>query len=400
MESCQGTLTSGHHRVFELCNLACDLHVAQSLRRPAPCSVPLSSAAGMADTRHRGGIAADRAHSPIDVSPDRRQRRQATHSGAYASYRYERGEGKASSPHDRAGLDDVDDDGGYSSDFTGGDATPRDVLGLGGLGLDSPAKSLASTVSPAPPSPLHSPAERTRPPRRLAHSPRQLGARREAGADGDAGAGGGMSVALPTTASWRRSTGGRTPTAVTVVRSPRGARGDRGDRSGSRQRIGGHVERDAPAARASGDSGGRDGGSGGVGESKSGSSRAAVAKGLTNHFRVISAPAKPSKQVVAFTPISREDYIKIRKRRAAIARGEISVAAPSGGIPGSIAPDKRGHVTNCTCPACRAAAKKGSSGPLKLCVCCWRGVGGGGGRVTVVAVWLCVCVGHETGTTR
>ena len=23
MESCQGTLTSGHHRVFELCNLAC-----------------------------------------------------------------------------------------------------------------------------------------------------------------------------------------------------------------------------------------------------------------------------------------------------------------------------------------------------------------------------------------
>ena len=256
MESCQGTLTSGHHRVFELCNLACDLHVAQSLRRPAPCSVPLSSAAGMADTRHRGGIAADRAHSPIDVSPDRRQRRQATHSDAYASYRYERGEGKASSPHDRAGLDDVDDDGGYSSDFTGGDATPRDVLGLGGLGLDSPAKSLASAVSPAPPSPLHSPAERTRPPRRLAHSPRQLGARREAGADGDAGAGGGMSVALPTTASWRRSTGGRTPTAVTVVRSPRGARGDRGDRSGSRQRIGGHVERDAPAARASGDSGG------------------------------------------------------------------------------------------------------------------------------------------------
>lgn len=37
MESCQGTLTSGHHRVFELCNL---VHVAQSLRRSAPCSVP------------------------------------------------------------------------------------------------------------------------------------------------------------------------------------------------------------------------------------------------------------------------------------------------------------------------------------------------------------------------
>ena len=160
MESCQGTLTSGHHRVFELCNLACrSLRLARrTIFTPASaCSVPLSSAAGMADTRHRGGIAADRAHSPIDVSPDRRQRRQATHSGAYASYRYERGEGKASSPHDRAGLDDVDDDGGYSSDFTGGDATPRDVLGLGGLGLDSPAKSLASTVSPAPPSPLHSP---------------------------------------------------------------------------------------------------------------------------------------------------------------------------------------------------------------------------------------------------
>jgi len=327
------------------------------------------------------------------------------------------------SPINTGARGDTSSDDSYSDEFSDAQATPRDVLGLGegfvsGDGddvLPSPVTVDAVATSPvvvAHPhpysaSPVHSSSSpitdvpdhvpddvlalsaslddtTVSPPRavRVMSSATQQQPQRVA------------APAVPVTTSRRLTPRERRlPKPAAVHRHP-------GDRNTAA--LPSWSKRHVPNNGAASGAGGGVGAGAGAGGGGGGGASAQVAKGLTNQFSVMQPRGGKGKPVIRFTPVSTDDYVKVRKRRAAIARGEMADPLSTPRDP-QLRSGKRGHVTNCTCSACRSAVKKKlhGKGPIKLCVCVWWGwwhaVQLWWRRVVVVDYACMVCRVHADG---